>query len=434
MNITANPEDWREIVCCGLENQQIDFKSHQNWETIGRVGRAKFARHAMALGNTLGGYVVVGVSEDENGNPTDYIGMTEEEASSFDPSTVGQTINNFADPPVSLDIVRPVVDGKRYVVMVVYPFSDMPHVCSENCERELQRGAFYVRTPDARSKVANQSSELHQLIRRALRNQRQMLGRMLRGILYEDNKQMPEARELAVIPPLIDRSRQQATTRLGKKILHSLPYFEVLCTPATLFDDISLTDIRNTIEGLERPTIDDFLYRQLTLKSERFATNDSIIGIQTKDGAPCVFWEFYRNGFFYIAATLPQNNKEKQNEKEKQHIVQSRILRQATVLTLALIGQCYSNLNKADMLLNIKLRIPNSENAMLVSSNNKINPDHVCRIMDVEVKRDRTAADLEGGAAPETAARLYVELCERFNVTYDEADEKKIQNSMARII
>ena len=113
MNITANPEDWREIVCCGLENQQIDFKSHQNWETIGRIGRAKFARHAMALGNTLGGYVVVGVSEDENGNPTDYIGMTEEEASSFDPSTVGQTINNFADPPVSLDIVRPVVDGKR---------------------------------------------------------------------------------------------------------------------------------------------------------------------------------------------------------------------------------------------------------------------------------------------------------------------------------
>ena len=124
---------------------------------------------------------------------------------------------------------------------------------------------------------------------------------------------------------------------------------------------------------------------------------------------------------------MPQIDKEK-------HIVQSRILRQATVLTLALIGQCYSNLTKADKLLNIKLRIPNSENAMLVSSNNKINPDHVCRIMDVEVKCDRTAADLEGGGSPETAARLYVELCERFNVTYDKADETKIQNSMARII
>ena len=427
MNITASPEDWREIVCCGLENQQIDFKSHQNWETIGRVGRAKFARHAMALGNTLGGYVVVGVSEDQNGNPTDYVGMTEEEAASFDPSTVGQTINNFADPPVSLDIVRPVVDGKRYVVMVVYPFTDMPHVCSENCERELQRGAFYVRTPDARSKVACQSSELHQLIRRALRNQRQMLGRMLRGILYEDNKQMPESRELAVIPPLIDRSRQQATAKLGKKIIHSTPYFEVLCTPTPLFDEISLTDVRKAIDSLERPTIQDFLYRVPTLKTDIFATNDSICGVQTQNGTPIVFWEFYRNGFFYIAASLPDVTKEKR-------VILAKNLRQATVQTLALIGQCYSNLNQSDKLLNIAIRIPNSENAMLALQKDKENPDHVCRIMDIEVKRERTAADLESGAAPETATRLYVELCERFNVTYDNADIAKIQNNMADFI
>ena len=426
MNITASPEDWREIVCCGLENQQIDFKSHQNWETIGRVGRAKFARHAMALGNTLGGYVVVGVSEDENGNPTDYVGMTEEESASFDPSTVGQTINNFADPPVSLDIVRPVVDGKRYVVMVVYPFKDLPHVCSENCERELQRGAFYVRTPDARSKVANQSSELHQLIRRALRNQRQMLGRMLRGILYED-KQLPEARELAIIPPLIDRSRQQAIARLGKKVIHSSPYFEVLCTPLSLFDDVSLTDIRKAIDSLERPTIQDFLYRLPTLETEIFATNDSICGIQTRDGTPVVFWEFYRNGFFYIAAAFPNMTTEK-------HVIQANSLSRATVQTLALIGQYYSSLNQTDKLLNIALRIPNSENAMLAVQNDQENPDHVCRIMDIEVKRERTAADLESGAASETATRLYVELCERFNVTYDNADIAKIQNAMGETI
>ena len=63
MKVSATRDDWRDIICCGLENQQIDFKSHQNWDTIGRVGRAKFARHAMALANTQGGYVVIGVSE-----------------------------------------------------------------------------------------------------------------------------------------------------------------------------------------------------------------------------------------------------------------------------------------------------------------------------------------------------------------------------------
>ena len=69
MKVSATNDDWSEIVCCGLENQQIDFKSHQDWEKIGRVGRAKFARHAMAMANTQGGYVVVGVGEDENGTP-----------------------------------------------------------------------------------------------------------------------------------------------------------------------------------------------------------------------------------------------------------------------------------------------------------------------------------------------------------------------------
>ena len=163
------------------------------------------------------------------------------------------------------------------------------------------------------------------------------------------------------------------------------------------------------------------------MKTEIFATNDSICGIQTQNGTPIVFWEFYRNGFFYIAAPIPNVTMEKR-------IILAKSLRQATVMTLALIGQCYSNLNQADKLLNIALRIPNSENAMLALQKGKENPDHVCRIMDIEVKQERTAADLEGGAAPETATRLYVELCERFNVSYDNADIAKIQNAMTEII
>ena len=69
MKVSATPNDWREIIYCGLENQQIDFKSPQDWVKIGRSGRAKFARHAIALANTNGGYVVVGVAEDSDGNP-----------------------------------------------------------------------------------------------------------------------------------------------------------------------------------------------------------------------------------------------------------------------------------------------------------------------------------------------------------------------------
>ena len=142
MKVSHTHDDWREIIYCGLENQQIDFKGPQDWNAIGRVGRAKFARHAMALANTIGGYVVVGVGEDSSGNPTVYSGLDEKQASSFDPSNVGQTINRYADPAVEFDLVRPELDGKRYVVLVVYPFKDIPHVCGDACDDELQRGVF----------------------------------------------------------------------------------------------------------------------------------------------------------------------------------------------------------------------------------------------------------------------------------------------------
>ena len=229
MKVSAVQDDWRDIIYCGLENQQIDFKAPQNWNAIGRPGRAKFARHAIALANTSGGYVVIGVGEDENGNPTKHIGMSVEEASSFDPSTVGQTLASYADPPVSIDVVRPVVDGRQYVVLVVYPFKEMPHVCSNACEQELQPGAFYIRTPDARSKAAIKASELHILINRALRNQRQMLGRMLRGILYEDRQS--EAPDQDIMQSLTQRSRQLAMDKIGRRALRSYPFFEIICAP-----------------------------------------------------------------------------------------------------------------------------------------------------------------------------------------------------------
>lgn len=407
MKVSAVNDDWSEIVCCGLENQQIDFKSHQNWETIGRVGRAKFARHAMALANTLGGYVVIGVGENENGTPNVFTGMTEAEASSFDPSVVGQTINTFADPPVSIDIVRPVVDGKRYVIMVVYPFSDVPHVCSENCEHELHRGGFYIRTPDARSKLASKASEIHPLIRRALRNQRQMLGRMLRGILYEDKVIEPQPEELR--NARLENSRRQAMKRLGKMPMHSLPCYEAIISPGTPLKDVQLSDLRTAVEQLERPALADIPWTsEVVPSSEIFATNESLCGVVSFNGAARAFWEVNCNGLFYIAVAL--------TSQKETIAVQGKELAQTILMTLACMGEFYSLLNHPEALLDITLRILNSENAALIQIPYAESGEaHICQIPDIQVACQRSAADLEGGAAAETTARLFSEICQRFN-------------------
>jgi len=423
MIVTAEPEDWAPIIQCGLENQQIDFKGPQDWDAIGRVGRAKFARHAIALANTQGGYVVVGVLEDENGNPTQYVGMTETQAASFDPSKVGQTINRYADPAVSLDIVRPMLDGKRYVVLVVYPFRDLPHVCGETCESELQRGAFYIRTPDARSRVAVRASELHALIQRALRNQRQMLGRMLRGILYED-RQADQQQDTSVFPSLLERARRNARARLPGDVFRTAPLFEFSVTPKTLFKGDTLTEVRRSLANLPQAKLADAHRADLT--SEIYAGNESLWGVQTnrQSGVVCC-WEYFLSGLFYLALPLAT----------KEQSVPATDLLLYCGLSTAITGQFYTQLNHQDSLLRIAIRLANVQQTHLGSLlHHQSIGELVCQIPDIDVRRERTAGDLEAGAFLNTATDLYTDLCERFNAVFDQADIREISLQLQNLL
>lgn len=191
--------DFAEIITRAVESDELDYKSHQSWNTMTRAAKAKIVRHLAAFANTRGGYLVIGVGEDSSGYPGVLQGLSDEESASFDPSKVGAFVKNYIEPPIDFNIERPVVDGRRFAVFVVKPFSTIPHVCSQAVEHELREGVFYIRTVDASSRPATRAFELHQLIQRALRNQREMLGRMLRGILYETNTTMSSAEPPGVI-------------------------------------------------------------------------------------------------------------------------------------------------------------------------------------------------------------------------------------------
>ena len=177
--------DFDELIHRQLESDTLDYKAHQSWSEMSAAARGKFIRHLTAFANTDGGCLVVGVGEDASGCPCDYTGLTDEETRSFDPSAVGAYINRCVEPPIDFSLERPLVRGKRYAVFVVKPFTVLPHVCTRSVENELQSGVFYIRTKDASSRPAHRAIEMHRLVQRALRNQRELLAKMLRGILYE---------------------------------------------------------------------------------------------------------------------------------------------------------------------------------------------------------------------------------------------------------
>lgn len=422
MKVSPTHEDWRNIIYCGVENQQIDFKSAQDWEELSRAGRAKFARHAMALANTQGGYVVVGVGEDDSGKPNLYTGMTAKQASSFDPSTVGQTVNRYADPAVDFDIVRPVVDGKTYVVFVVYPFRDLPHVCGDACENELQRGVFYIRTPEARSRAAYRASELHLLVQRSLRNQRESLGRLLRGILYED-RQGAEATPERLYDGYAQRARRYAEEALGGAAsLRARPVFEVLVTPQRPLSDVTLTELRHATARLERPALKDCLWPGTSHQAECFAGNDSLrAGQRDQQGHVLSCWEFFQDGLFYGAAPL--------SETAEGAIAAEDVL-QLSFVAIAFAAQLFAQLNRQTELLTLTLRLRNTQQRLMNACTQQSPAPCICLIPDVEVRKQRSVGDLVAGGDAAVAAKMFLEICERFNAPFGEKGLSRMQEEL----
>ncbi len=412
MHISTQQSDWRQIIYCGLENQQLDFKAAQDWNEIGRSGRAKFARHALALANTAGGYIVIGVGEDANGNPTLYTGMNEKQASSFDPSNVGQTINRYADPAVEFDLLKPILENRLYVVLVIYPFKNLPHICNDVCDDELQRGVFYIRTTDARSRAAYRSSELHGIIQRALRNQRQLLGRMLRGILYEDRQAAEPAAE-EQFSDLLQIAGNNARTYLGNRTVREKPLFTAAIHLQQRRNVLSLTDWRRQMDTLSRPGLTNFPWpRPNPQEQVIYASNNSLrVRPKEDDAEQKYFLELFPYGLFYSAVLLPELPGPG---------ISGEALAQLCVVILALAGELFTQLGLGSELLTLSFNLHNTLELNLFPNDQSQQTRYRCHIHDIRVSKTRTAGDLEGGAAAGTAAQIYREIGERFNYSQND--------------
>ncbi len=391
---------WHEIVFRGIESEELDYKAAQNWQALSRTGKAKFVRHCTALANTKGGYIVVGVGEDRAGKPALFTGMTEPQTKSFDPTDFGSFMHSFMEPPVDFEIKRPTIDGKTYVIIVVRRFKDLPHVCSHNCEHELQQGAFYIRTIDASSRVAYRASELHGLIQRSLRNQRELLGRLLRGILYESGQAPKPLAESRFNEQL--RHAQAFLNRDVGKVLRSGPRFDFACYLP------DFTDGHYSLQEVKRCALESaYTFRGTPLVDvgdgdDTYFTNVSLRSLAA-DGRS--YWQAFQSGLFHCCHALPV----------KDGVLDYDDLVHLITETVFFLGQYYTNLVEGDDILTLSLWFQGVEGVNLRLDGGGENLDSVCRIPEIRISIKRTGADLASGVVGH-ATRLIRDICMRFNL------------------
>ncbi len=392
--------DWSEIIKRGIESDTLDYKAAQDWSKLPRSGKAKFARHCLAMANTKGGFVVVGVGEDASGQPALFTGLTKEQAKSFDPTSVGNFINRYADPQIDFTLERPSVGGRNYVVFVIRRFQTIPHVCSSGCDQELLQGVFYIRTADAASRPAYRASEIQGLIQRALRNQRELLGRMIRGILYEGNHNPTE--EQAQSRFVEERGHSMAFFSTRKKNIPEHAFSIELSAAPTEYigGKYSLSELRRSVNDAFEVYLDSDFITEKDI-GNAYNTNVSLRSIAENRTRQ---WQAFQSGLFHFIGFYPLEN----NSISYSMLI--RFIAEATQF----LANFYNDLGYAEELIQIKLVINRVENVILRERDKSDDDIFVCRIPEITVRLERSAADLSSDPLAH-AAQLIKSTCERFN-------------------
>ena len=395
------PRDMRELIYRGVESEELDYKAAMSWTAMSRAARAKIVRHCLALANTKGGYIVIGVGEDASGHPSVYQGLTPEETHSFDPSTVGPFINRYVEPPIDLTVERPLVDGKRYAVLVVRPFRNLPHVCTASIENELQTGMFYIRTSDASSRPAFRAVEMHALIQRALRNQREALGRMLRGILYESRDTVRQGADLSEFRDAV--SHAQLFFKRRKSPSPGVPAvlfnFQVI-PPEFDPEHFTLSRIRRAVGDAWTLLASSGFIEPGELE-KCYLTN---VSLRSLPEGRLKMWQVFKSGLFHYIAYWPVPN----------DTLPYKQLATGLSEAVCFLGKLYTELGYAEELLTLRLTLEGTEELKLKLSG-KDGGVFRCRIPEIAVEIRRSAADL-ASRCEKHASRLIREVTERFNL------------------
>jgi len=137
-------EELESALSVGYEGRGVELKGPGRSDD--KRFLAKIARAALSMGNLRdGGHVVIGI---DDGSPQDMLpGLGEDELATWLAyDDVSGRLAVYCDPPVSFDLARlPLSTGASVVVVQVYEFADIPHLCARDYPDVLRAGALYVR-------------------------------------------------------------------------------------------------------------------------------------------------------------------------------------------------------------------------------------------------------------------------------------------------
>jgi predicted HTH transcriptional regulator len=150
------------------ETPSLEFKRAMAWDY------RSLTRDILAMSNVRDGGIIVFGVEDAT---FERQGLTEEQIATFNIDIMRDQVSPYADPYVTFQVSVPTDSaGRRYAVIEVAPFDEVPTICARGGQ-DVNYGDLYYRSNDRRPQSARVSSshDMRNIIERAIVRRRNKL-------------------------------------------------------------------------------------------------------------------------------------------------------------------------------------------------------------------------------------------------------------------
>lgn len=296
------------------ETRSVEFKRSHSWNEL----KAKLAKTAMAMSNNRdGGIIIIGVAENDEWELT---GISDPELASYDQDDVASFFAKFSSPPVAVETVRHLYDGKEFVVLIISPFRETPVVVKRDSLDNgalFRRGDFLVRPHGkAESVRVYDESQIHEALEVAAEKRARRF--------------LETAEQLGLeVPETADR---EFDTQLSSLVDHGLDFSSVptweFNIRGLIFDEKRIPSLSKCREIIERSSvaIRGWNFPTLDRTPTDLLTAQNSIAVATEFMCR-EFWQFWTSGQFLFIEGI----REEVDTNWKQKILASQPLQMVAV-------------------------------------------------------------------------------------------------------
>jgi len=412
------PNPLAEILLTGHESKEFDYKAPMKWNEADKGACCALVKDILAMANTSGGFIAIGVSEQPTGYSFD--GLSPDQAKTFDTTRLNRFLQSYADPPINALLRKVSHDGKVFVIVQVPPFPDTPHICQKEYPGVLASLSLYVRTDNNESAPIRSAADFKAVVERAVRNRSDALLAAFRSILTS-GLTSPE-------PSALDQflaQRREARARFDqinplKDEEPLLGYLEVSFLPE-VFDPqrFSLDVLRAAAERAHVTyTGWPFLFIHHARPEKTYVIQDGWETlIQTKDFGGYYlmdFWRLQQSGFFYYRTILRPSVR--QLEQGAVPVANLQYIAVYVAEAIDCLIRLYDGLFEDSELMSLDLRILNADGRVLVNADGALPlwDAYTCRIPEIVIERRFSLAEWRA-AVVDHAVAITKEIYLRFN-------------------